>query len=139
MADILDCPICLETISGRVVQCLNGHTFCGGCLDEITQHITAGTINCPVCRIPMSKRREIRNTLVENLIKECVGSQDQVSAAYGGFNEIEFYKDGSFSVEPIMINPERKKSLNDHLMLFFTGISRLSSVVAESQLSNMRN
>ena len=36
----------------------------------------------------------------QDLIKECVGSQDQISAAYGGFNEIEFFKDGTFSVEP---------------------------------------
>jgi len=75
----------------------------------------------------------------QDLIKECVGSQDQISAAYGGFNEIEFFKDGTFSVEPKLINQERKKELNDHLMLFFTGVSRLSSDVAESQISNMKN
>ena len=75
----------------------------------------------------------------QNLIKECVGSQDQISAAYGGFNEIEFYKDGSFSVEPQIINLERKNSLNDHLMLFYTGVSRFSSDITESQLSNMKN
>ena len=75
----------------------------------------------------------------QDLIKECVGSQDQISAAYGGFNEIEFFKDGSFSVEPIRIQPERKKILNDHLMLFFTGVSRFSSDVAENQLANMEN
>ena len=75
----------------------------------------------------------------QDLINECVGSQDQVSAAYGGFNEIEFYKDGSFSVEPLMINLDRKKALNDHLMLFFTGISRFASEVSESQIENMGN
>jgi len=75
----------------------------------------------------------------QDLIKECVGSQDQISAAYGGFNEIEFYKDGSFSVEPQIINLEKKNSLNDHLMLFYTGVSRFSSEITESQLSNMKN
>ena len=75
----------------------------------------------------------------QDLIKECVGSQDQISAAYGGFNEIEFYKDGSFSVEPLMINFDRIRALNDHLMLFFTGISRFSSEVSESQIANMGN
>jgi D-glycero-alpha-D-manno-heptose-7-phosphate kinase len=75
----------------------------------------------------------------QDLIKECVGSQDQIAAAYGGFNEIEFYKDGSFSVEPQIINLERKKSLEDHLMLFYTGVSRFSSEITESQLSNMKN
>jgi D-glycero-alpha-D-manno-heptose-7-phosphate kinase len=75
----------------------------------------------------------------QDLIKECVGSQDQISAAYGGFNEIEFFKDGTFSVEPKLINQERKKDLNDHLMLFFTGVSRLSSEIAESMISNIEN
>jgi len=75
----------------------------------------------------------------QNLINECVGSQDQISAAYGGFNEIEFYRDGTFSVEPLLINSERKQSLNDHLMLFFTGISRFSSDVSESQVANISN
>ena len=85
---------------------------------------------------------ELANSAIhieQNLIKECVGSQDQVSAAYGGFNEIEFHKDGSFSVEPLIINFDRKKALNDHLMLFFTGVSRFSSEVAESQIANMGN
>ena len=75
----------------------------------------------------------------QDLIKECVGSQDQISAAYGGFNEIEFYNDGSFSVQPILINQERRKNLNNHLMLFFTGVSRFSSEVVKSQLENMKN
>jgi len=75
----------------------------------------------------------------QDLIKECVGSQDQISAAYGGFNEIEFFKDGTFSVEPKLISQERKRELNDHLMLFFTGVSRLSSEIAESLISNMEN
>ena len=85
---------------------------------------------------------ELANSAIhieQNLIKECVGSQDQVSAAYGGFNEIEFHTDGSFSVEPLIINLDRKKALNDHLMLFFTGVSRFSSEVAESQIENMGN
>mgnify|MGYP006101953743 CR=1 FL=1 len=85
---------------------------------------------------------ELANTAIhieQDLIKECVGSQDQISAAYGGFNEIEFYPDGTFSVEPLIITEDRKKDLNDHLMLFFTGISRFSSDIALSQISNMKN
>ena len=75
----------------------------------------------------------------QNLIKECVGSQDQISAAYGGFNEINFYKDGTYSVEPKVLKHSRKQELNDQLMLFFTGISRFSSDVTKSQLENMKN
>jgi D-glycero-alpha-D-manno-heptose-7-phosphate kinase len=75
----------------------------------------------------------------QDLIKECVGSQDQISAAYGGFNEIEFYKDGDFSVEPIAAKNDRLEDLNNHLMLFFTGISRFSSEVLKAQLLNIDN
>ena len=85
---------------------------------------------------------QLANTAIhieQNLIKECVGSQDQISAAYGGFNEIEFYQDGTFSVEPLRATENRKKELNNHLMLFFTGISRFSSEVAQAQVKNMRN
>jgi len=88
-----------------------------------------------------SSPHELASTAIhieQDLIKECVGSQDQISAAYGGFNEIEFYKDGTFSVEPKIISQDRLKDLNDHLMLFFTGISRFSSEIAESQISNMK-
>ena len=75
----------------------------------------------------------------QNLIKECVGSQDQIASSYGGFNHIDFFSDDSFSVEPISVTQKRKSDLNDHLMLFFTGISRFSSEIAENQISNMSN
>ena len=69
MAEFLDCPICLHTISGKAVQCTNGHTFCGTCLDGVKGQSISLAIQCPVCRIAMSKRREIRNMFVEKLIK----------------------------------------------------------------------
>jgi D-glycero-alpha-D-manno-heptose-7-phosphate kinase len=75
----------------------------------------------------------------QNLIKEFVGSQDQIAASYGGFNQIEFYSDDNFEVEPIVISQNRKNDLNNNLMLFFTGISRFSSEVTQSQIANMHN
>lgn len=42
-------------------------------------------------------------------------------------NRIEFYKDGTYDVRPIIIHPERKKRLNDNLLMFFTGFTRFSS------------
>lgn len=61
------------------------------------------------------------------LCKEAGGWQDQIAASYGGMNRIDFYKDGSYNVKPIIIYPERKKKLNENLMLFFTGFTRFSS------------
>lgn len=62
------------------------------------------------------------------LCKEEGGWQDQIAAAFGGFNRINFSKDG-YEVLPIIISPERKKRLNENLMMFFTGFTRLSSEV----------
>ena len=43
----------------------------------------------------------------QNVIGEAVGSQDQVSAAYGGFNRINFHTDGSFQVRQMIASPDR--------------------------------
>lgn len=61
------------------------------------------------------------------LCNEAGGWQDQIAASYGGMNRIEFNKDGSYDVRPIIIHPERKKQLNDNLLMFFTGFTRFSS------------
>lgn len=66
------------------------------------------------------------------LCGESGGVQDQIAAAYGGFNKITFSKDG-FEVNPIVISNERKEQLNDNLMLFFTGFSRFSFTIQQEQ------
>jgi D-glycero-alpha-D-manno-heptose-7-phosphate kinase len=75
----------------------------------------------------------------QKLIGEHVGSQDQVSAAFGGFNYIEFKRDGSFDLVPITLAPHRLTELNSYLMLFFTGVSRIASDVARSKIQNLSN
>ena len=72
----------------------------------------------------------------QTLIGESVGSQDQISAAFGGFNQIEFLKDGSFRVNPVILRQDRKAELEGHLMLFFTGISRIAANIAEAKIAN---
>ena len=74
----------------------------------------------------------------QNLIGENVGSQDQISAAYGGFNRINFHQDDTFDVIPMNLAQERKKELKDHLMLCFTGLSRIADEIAGSQLANFK-
>lgn len=68
----------------------------------------------------------------QNHLKETVGSQDQVSAAYGGFNHIAFLPNGEISVRPITVSAGRMRELNAHLMLFYTGIKRTASNIADS-------
>lgn len=73
----------------------------------------------------------------QSVLRENVGSQDQVSAAYGGLNLVEFTRDGGFAVRPVVLPPERVGRLESSLMLFFTGFSRIASEVAQSQITNM--
>lgn len=76
----------------------------------------------------------------QNIINEHVGSQDQVSVAYGGFNKIEFgYDNRPFQVTPIILNKARSHVLQDHLMLFFTGFSRIASDIAKSKIENFKS
>jgi D-glycero-alpha-D-manno-heptose-7-phosphate kinase len=70
----------------------------------------------------------------QNLLGEAVGAQDQISAAYGGFNRIDFLQDGSFEVRRILASQSRIAELEQHLVLFFTGFSRTASEVAQEQL-----
>ncbi len=65
------------------------------------------------------------------LCKEVGGWQDQIAVSYGGFNRINFNADG-YEVLPVIINPERKKQLNDNLLMFFTGFTRFSASVQQS-------
>lgn len=65
------------------------------------------------------------------LCKEAGGWQDQIAASYGGFNRINFNADG-YEVLPVIISPEKKKTLNKNLMMFFTGFTRFSSDVQKA-------
>jgi D-glycero-alpha-D-manno-heptose-7-phosphate kinase len=71
----------------------------------------------------------------QNLIQECVGAQDQVAAAYGGFNRINFNTNDSIEVNRILTSPSRISDLEDHLALYFTGFSRTASEVAQAQIA----
>lgn len=64
------------------------------------------------------------------LCNEAGGLQDQVAASFGGLNRINFTADG-YDVKPIIISPERKTKLNENLLLFFTGFSRISAQIQD--------
>lgn len=65
------------------------------------------------------------------LCKESGGWQDQIAASFGGFNRINF-NSGGYDVLPVIISPERKRQLNDNLMMFFTGFTRFSSDIQKA-------
>jgi len=70
----------------------------------------------------------------QHLLQEAVGSQDQVSAAYGGFNRINFHPDGTIEVNRVLTSPARLAELERHLALYFTGFSRTASEIAKEQI-----
>lgn len=83
----------------------------------------------------MLSKYELARTAIhieQDIIKEAVGSQDQVAVAHGGLNYIRFFENGEISVRPVTITPERMGALSNHLCLFYTGIIRTAANVAKS-------
>ena len=70
----------------------------------------------------------------QELLQEAVGVQDQLSAAYGGFNRITFQSDGSIEVNRVLTAPSRLAELQRHLALYFTGFARTASEIAKEQI-----
>lgn len=73
----------------------------------------------------------------QELLRETVGCQDQVLAAHGGLRQVLFHADGEISVQPLTVSRSRIEELNQHLMLFYTGISRTSSDVAKTYVTDL--
>jgi D-glycero-alpha-D-manno-heptose-7-phosphate kinase len=70
----------------------------------------------------------------QEILQEAVGVQDQLSAAYGGFNRINFHTDGAIEVNRILTAPSRLAELERHLALYFTGFARTASEIAKEQI-----
>lgn len=73
----------------------------------------------------------------QNVLKESVGSQDQVNAAYGGINHITFHSNGQISVHPLTLASDYLEELNSHFILFYTGLKRTSSTITSSYATDM--
>ena len=88
----------------------------------------------------ISDKMELATTAIhieQDLVGDIVGSQDQTAAAFGGLNKILFKKNGLIEVQPITISMDRIRSLNDNLMLFYTGIMRTASNIAKSYVVDL--
>jgi D-glycero-alpha-D-manno-heptose-7-phosphate kinase len=70
----------------------------------------------------------------QEILQEAVGAQDQISAAFGGFNRINFLSDGTFEVKQMIVAQSRLAELEQHLALYFTGFARTASEIAKEQL-----
>lgn len=74
--------------------------------------------------------------LERTLCNEAGGWQDQIAASFGGFNRIDFNSQG-YKVNPIVITPERQETLNNNLMLFYTGFTHFSAEIHQSVATSM--
>ena len=85
---------------------------------------------------PITKNNLVKDAIhVErDMLQETVGWQDQVWAAHGGFNKIDFLAGKNIQINPITIPEERLKAITNSMMLFFTGLSRYSSDIAMEQV-----
>lgn len=89
--------------------------------------------------MPSKRQLALESIHIEQeILKETVGSQDQVMAAYGGLRHVQFLPNGEISVRPMTLSQMRLNELNSHLMLFYTGIVRTASDVAKSYVDDMQ-
>jgi D-glycero-alpha-D-manno-heptose-7-phosphate kinase len=101
---------------------------------------TVGLLNA-LCALKgqMASKEQLAKDAIyieQEMIKENVGSQDQTMAAFGGFRLIKFQNGNDIEVKPVTVKQDRISDLNNHLMLFFTGFSRMASEIAEEQIKN---
>lgn len=74
----------------------------------------------------------------QEVLQENVGCQDQLTTAHGGFNRIDFRREGSFDINPIILPRERLQRLQSSMLLVFTGLSRYASEIAAKQIDNFK-
>ena len=74
----------------------------------------------------------------QKILKEIVGSQDQIAVTYGGFNKITFNTDGKFNVKPILIKKTTIGRLNKNLLLVYTGIKRTAHDIAKGYINKLQ-
>jgi len=84
-------------------------------------------------RVPPSVLAEEACDIIMNRLKEPSGKQDEYTAAYGGINSYTITMDGAVNVNPLKITRSTASELETQLLLFYTGITRESKLILESQ------
>lgn len=90
----------------------------------------------------ISTKEQLARTAIyveQELLRENVGIQDQIAAAYGGFNKIEIGHDGTFRVIPMTLPASRMAALQASLLMFYTGTSRIASDIAGEKIKAIPN
>ncbi len=74
--------------------------------------------------------------LEQSILKENVGSQDQIATSHGGINVVRFFPNEKIRIEPVALSVDRIVELESYLMLIYTGTSRFASEVAGDVIAN---
>ncbi len=89
------------------------------------KYVSKENIAAEACRVEIEK------------LGSPIGKQDQYAAAYGGLNFIEFHKDDSVTISPIIMEMETKEALQDNLIMFYTGMKHNANVILAEQKKNI--
>jgi D-glycero-alpha-D-manno-heptose-7-phosphate kinase len=104
-------------------------TFTVGLINALSAYKGEFISTGALARLAIRMEREV--------LQETVGWQDQIFAASGGLNLIEFRRDGDFTVHRVPISRTRREELDDSLLLYFTGITRRASDVEKNKIKNL--
>lgn len=88
-------------------------------------------------RLDKGEIAEIASKIEIDLLKEPIGKQDQYATAFGGFNIFQFNPDETVDVDPVLLDYKRRIDLENHLLVFFIGITRQASSVLSEQKTNI--
>lgn len=88
-------------------------------------------------KIDVGETAEAASRLEIQLVGEPIGKQDQYAAAFGGMNIFQFNPDETVQVTPVLLDYKKRLAFEDHLLLFFTGITRAASSVLTEQKANI--
>lgn len=82
---------------------------------------------------------EIASDIEINVLKEPIGKQDHFASSFGGFNIFQFNPNGTVDIEPILLDYKKRINLENHMLVFYTGITRQASSVLFEQKVNIQN
>ena len=104
---------------------------------------TVGLLNAiySLYNIPVSKEKLAQDAIniEQNILNERVGVQDQMAAAYGGFNHLTFSVDNGLKANKLNLDNNLKAELQENLLMFYTGITRFAHEILEEQLQKTKN
>ena len=91
--------------------------------------------------IKLNKKKLAKKSInfEQKILRDAVGSQDQIAATYGGFNKIIFKAGGDFKVNSVNVNKKTLIKLNKNLLLVYTGIKRTAHDIAKTYVNKLQN